>query len=43
MIKLLGVILVLLALYWFVAYWPSTVSSGAMVTAQTQITRAINQ
>ena len=43
MTKLIGVILVLLALYWFVAYWPSTVSSGAMVTAQTQITRSLNK
>lgn len=43
MTKLIGIILVLFAVYWFCAYWPNTVSSGAMVTAKTQITRAINR
>jgi len=43
MTKLIGIILVASAIYWFCTYWPNTVSNGAMVTAQTQITRSLNK
>ena len=43
MTKLIGIILVLFAVYWFCAYWPNTVSNGAMVTARTQIKRSLSK
>ena len=43
MTKLFGLILTLAALYLFCAYWPSTVSNGAWVTAKTQASRAIGR
>lgn len=43
MTKLFGLILTLAALYLFCAYWPNTVSNGAMATARTQVERAIGR